>query len=173
MGEKRFADADRADNRDVGVALQKAKGRQLIEERAIEGDFRRGIPGFEVHRGIKMRFLHAKRHRETVPPGDFVAEDEQEPVLMRQLLLAREDEPLRQRVEEAPQAQAVVQPSVTRAAPERRTRRSSAYTRRIRVHGNGLSSSAAAYWPTTSPAVAAWRRKASTLRRAYTLRSTG
>src|SRR2546427_4054814 len=106
MGEKRLADADRADNRDVGVAVEKAEGRQLVEERPIEGHLRRGVPGFQVHGGIEMRFLHAERHGETVPPGDFVAEDEEEPVLMRQLLLAREHEPLRQGVEDPPQAQA-------------------------------------------------------------------
>ena len=78
MGEKRFADADRADNRDVGVAVQKAKGRQLIEERAIKGHLRRRIPGFQVHRGIEVRFLHPQREGQAVTPGDLVAQDEEQ-----------------------------------------------------------------------------------------------
>ena len=37
--EKRFADADGADDRDMVMALQEAEGRELVEERAIEVTF--------------------------------------------------------------------------------------------------------------------------------------
>ena len=70
--------------------VEKAQGRELIEERAIEGDLRGGIPGLQVHGGIQMRFLHAERDGQTVAPGDFVAEDQQQQILMRHLLLARD-----------------------------------------------------------------------------------
>jgi hypothetical protein len=49
--------------------------------------------------------LHTKRDREAVAPRDFVAEDLQQEILMRELLLARQREALGQRVEHARQLQ--------------------------------------------------------------------
>jgi hypothetical protein len=50
--------------------------------------------------------LHAEGDREALAPGDFVAEDEQQQILMRHLLLMGEHEPLRQDVEDQRQLQA-------------------------------------------------------------------
>ena len=54
-----------------------------------------------MHGRIQAGFLHAERDAEAVASGDFVAEDEEQQILMRHLLLAREREALRQGVEHA------------------------------------------------------------------------
>ena len=53
-----------------------------------------------------MGFLHAQRDREAVAPGGFIAEDEQQPILMRHLLLPRQDEALGQGVQDPREAEA-------------------------------------------------------------------
>src|SRR5262252_11053192 len=53
-----------------------------------------------------MAALDAEDDGEAVASRRFVAEDESQEVLMRHLLLAREDESLGQRVEHAPELQA-------------------------------------------------------------------
>ena len=55
--------------------------------------------------GSKRAFCDPERDGEAVAPRDFVAEDLQQEILMRHLLLAREREPLGQRVEHARQLQ--------------------------------------------------------------------
>ena len=50
------------------------------------------VPGVEMHGGIQAGFLHAQRDGEAVAPRDFVAEDLQQQILMRHLLLARQRE---------------------------------------------------------------------------------
>ena len=49
--------------------------------------------------GIQAGLLHPQRDGETFAPGDFVAEDQQEQIVMGHLLLARESQPLRERIE--------------------------------------------------------------------------
>jgi hypothetical protein len=66
VGEKRFADADRSDDRDMGVAVEKPQRRQFIQERAVTRDLGAGIPRFQMHRGIKGGSLHAQRDRQAV-----------------------------------------------------------------------------------------------------------
>src|SRR5262252_3104051 len=53
-----------------------------------------------------MAALDAEGDRETVPSCSFIAEHQGQEVLMRELLLPREDQPLGQRVEHAPEFQA-------------------------------------------------------------------
>lgn len=101
--EKRFADADRADDRDVGVGVEKAQGGELIEQRAVKRHLGGRIPRLQAHRGIQPRLLHAQRDGETLAPCDFVAEDLQQEILVRHLLLARECEALGEGVEHARQ----------------------------------------------------------------------
>ena len=62
MGEKGLADADGADDGDVRVGVEEAQRRELVEERAIEGDLRGRVPRVEVHGGIQAGFLDAQRH---------------------------------------------------------------------------------------------------------------
>jgi hypothetical protein len=101
--EKRFADADRADDRDVGVGVEEAQGGELIEQRAVKRHLGGRIPRLQAHRGIQPRLLHAQRDGETLAPCDFVAEDLQQEILVRHLLLARECEALGEGVEHARQ----------------------------------------------------------------------
>ena len=54
---------------------------------------------------IQAGVLHPQGDREAVAAGGFVAEDLQQEILMRHLLLARERESLGQRVEHARQLQ--------------------------------------------------------------------
>lgn len=105
MGEKRFADADGADDRDVRVCIEEAERRELVEQRPVEGDLRGGVPGLESHGGIEVGFLDAQRHGQTLPACDFVTEHLQEQILVGQLLLARQCQPLGERVEHARQLQ--------------------------------------------------------------------
>ena len=44
MREKGFADADGADDGDMGVRIEEAQRGELVEERAIEGDLRGAVP---------------------------------------------------------------------------------------------------------------------------------
>jgi hypothetical protein len=55
--------------------------------------------------GSKAGFLHTERDGQAVAAGGFVAEDLQQEIVMRHLLLAREREPLGERVEHARQLQ--------------------------------------------------------------------
>jgi hypothetical protein len=55
----------------------------------------------QLHRRIQPRLGGAEGDGEGIAAGDFVAEHEQQEVGMRQRLLAREDEALGQRVEQA------------------------------------------------------------------------
>jgi len=48
--EKGLADADRPDDRDVVMGLEEAEGGELVEDGAVEGDLRRGIPVLELGR---------------------------------------------------------------------------------------------------------------------------
>ena len=50
MREKGLADADGADDGDVGVRVEEAQRGELVEERAIEGDLRGAVPGVQAHR---------------------------------------------------------------------------------------------------------------------------
>ena len=99
VGEEGLADADGADDRDVGVGLEEAERRELVEQGAIEGHLRGGVPRLELHAGVEAGALDAGGHGQRVPPGRFVAEDDQEEVLIGQLLLAGQAEPLGQGVE--------------------------------------------------------------------------
>jgi len=92
MGEKRLADPDRADQGDMGVRVEEAQRGELIEEGAIEGDLRGRVPGVEAHGRIQAGLLDTQRDGEGFAPRDFVAEDLQQEILMRHLLLARERE---------------------------------------------------------------------------------
>jgi len=105
LGETGFADADGTDDGDVRMGVEEAQRRELIEEGAVEGDFRGAIPGLQSHGGIQTSFLDAERDGEAVAPRDFVAEDLQQEILMRELLLARPREAIGQRIEHARQLQ--------------------------------------------------------------------
>ena len=104
--EKRFADADRTDDRNVRMRLEKPQRRELIEQRAIEGHLRGRIPGVEVHGGIEARALHAQGDSQTIAARRLVAEYEQQEIVVRHLLLAGEEHPLGQGVEHASELQA-------------------------------------------------------------------
>ena len=106
VGEEGLADADGADDGDVGVGLEEAQRDELVEQRAVEGDLGGRIPRLELHRGIEAGALGAERDGLAVAAGGLVAEDEQQEVLVRHLLLARQDEPLGQRVEHAGELEA-------------------------------------------------------------------
>ena len=101
VGEKGFPDADGADDGDVRMGIKKAQGGELIEQRAIEGDLGRGVPVFEAHGRIQVRLLDPEGDAEALAAGDFVAEGEQQQILMRHFLLSREGEPLGQGIEHA------------------------------------------------------------------------
>ena len=103
MREKGLADADGADDGDVRVGVEEAQRGELVEERAIEGDLRGGVPSVQAHVRIQAGLLDPQRDGEAVAPRDFVAEDLEQQIVMRHLLLAREREPLGQRVEHARQ----------------------------------------------------------------------
>jgi hypothetical protein len=77
MREKRLADVHRPDNRDVGVRVEEAERRELIEQRAVEGDLRGVVQASRRRVGSKRAFC-TKRDGEAVAPRDFVAEDLQQ-----------------------------------------------------------------------------------------------
>ena len=54
--EKRFADADGADDRHVRVRIEEAQGGEFVEERPIERDLRGGIPRLECMVGSRRAF---------------------------------------------------------------------------------------------------------------------
>ncbi len=105
VGEKGFAHAARPDDRDMRVAVEKAQRRELIEERLVEGHLGGRIPGFQMHGGIQVGLLHAQRDCQAVAAGGFIAEDEQQPVLMRHFLLPRQHQALGQGVQDPRQAE--------------------------------------------------------------------
>ena len=74
---------------------------ELVEEGAVEGHLGRGVPGLQAHGGVEVRALDAEGDGQALPAGDLVAEDQQQEILVRHLLLAREHEPLGQGVEHA------------------------------------------------------------------------
>jgi hypothetical protein len=88
--EKGLAHPDGPDDGDVVMGFQEAEGGELVEERAVEGDLRRGIPVLELRAGVEARTLRAEGRGQAIAPGHLVGEDEQEKVLVRHLLLARE-----------------------------------------------------------------------------------
>ena len=76
-----------------------------LSERAVEGDLRGRVPRLETQGGIEARPLDAQRDGEAVAPRDLIAEDEEQEVLVRHLLLTGERESLGQRVEHARELQ--------------------------------------------------------------------
>ena len=48
-----------ADDRDMGVGIEKAERGEFVEERPIEGELCGAIPVFQAHRGIQAGFLDA------------------------------------------------------------------------------------------------------------------
>ena len=103
VGEKGLADADGPDDGDVSVRVEEAQRRELVEGLAIKGHCRGGVPGVSAHRGIQARRLDAHGDGQAVAAGDFIAEDLQQEVLLRHLVLARQRESLGQRIEHARQ----------------------------------------------------------------------
>jgi len=101
MREKGLPHADGPDDGDVGMGVEKTQRRELVEEGAIEGHLRGGVPRLQDHRGIQPGLLHPEGHAQTIAPGDFITQDEQQEIVRRHLLLAREREPLGERIEDA------------------------------------------------------------------------
>ena len=106
VGEEGLADADGADDGDVGVGVEEAQRDELVPERAVVGDLGRRVPVLELHGGIELGLGGAQRDGGAVAARDLVAEDEEQEVLVRHLLLARQDEALGQRVEQAAELEA-------------------------------------------------------------------
>src|SRR5262245_45641524 len=88
--DKRLAHADRPDDGHVRAGLDETKRRQLVEERAIEGDLGALVPALQLHVDFEARTAGAGYGGNAVAPGDLVLEREQEEVLVGHLLLARE-----------------------------------------------------------------------------------
>ena len=86
-------------------ASRKRRLSELVEQRAIEGDLGGRVPALELHLGLEVRALRAHRGGVALAAIDLVAEQQHEKVLMRHLLLAREREPLGQRVEQLAELQ--------------------------------------------------------------------
>ena len=55
VGEEGLADADGADDGDVGVRLEEAQRDELVPERAVEGDLGGRVPVLEGHGGVELR----------------------------------------------------------------------------------------------------------------------
>src|SRR6516165_1890361 len=84
----------------MSMSVEKAQGDELIQQRAVEGDLSGRIPSLQVHGGIQMRLLRPQGNAQAVAASHFVAEEEQQPILMRHLLLPGEHEPLGQAVQQ-------------------------------------------------------------------------
>src|SRR5439155_4136139 len=106
LGEEGLADADGADDRDVGVGFEEAQRDQLVEERLVEGHLGGGIPGLELHGRIELGALGAERGGLAVAARDLVAQDQEQEVGGRDLLLAGEGDAFRQAVEQARELEA-------------------------------------------------------------------
>jgi hypothetical protein len=100
VGEEGLPHADGPDDGDVVVGLQEAERGELIQQCAVEGDLRGGIPVLELRGGVEARALSPEGRGQAVASRHLVGEDEQEEVLVGHLLLAGEGEALGQSVEE-------------------------------------------------------------------------
>ena len=98
--EKGLSDADGTDDGHVAVRLDEAHRDELVEQLLVVLDLRRRIPSFEVHAGSELRALRACRRGGAIATLTLVGEQEEEEVLMRHLLLAREGDALGERVEQ-------------------------------------------------------------------------
>ena len=76
----------------MGMRLQEAQGGELVEQRLIVSDLGCGIPVFELHARVELRLARPGFGRCTVAARDLVTEHEQQQILMRRLLLARQGE---------------------------------------------------------------------------------
>src|SRR5207302_1926407 len=99
MGEKRLADADGADDGDVLVLIEEAERGELLEERAVEGDAGGVIPALDAYGGIEPGLGGADGDGVAVAPAHLVGEDREKQILVRELVLAGEREPIGQRRE--------------------------------------------------------------------------
>jgi hypothetical protein len=106
VGQEGLADADGADEGDMVMRGEEAEGDEFVEQGAIERDRRRGVPVLELGRRIEARPLGAQGGGEALAPRRLVGEGEQEEVLMGQLLLPRQGEAFRERVEDAGEPEA-------------------------------------------------------------------
>jgi len=91
VGQEGLADADGADEGDMVMRLEEAKGDELVEQRAIEGDRGGGVPVLELSTRIEAGPLGAQGGGEAIATRRLVSEDEEQEVLMGQLLLPREE----------------------------------------------------------------------------------
>ena len=102
MRQERLADADRTDERDVGVRLDEAHRHELVEQRLVVRHLRTRVPLLDLHLRVELRASRAHRHRRAVSTRDLVGEQQEEEVLMCHLLLACEREPIGQRIDKTP-----------------------------------------------------------------------
>jgi hypothetical protein len=72
--EEGLADADGADDRHVGMGVEKPQRGELVEERTVDGDLRGRIPVLQAHGRIQAGLLDAQRDGEALATGDFIAE---------------------------------------------------------------------------------------------------
>jgi hypothetical protein len=75
VGEEGLADADRADEGDVGVGVEEAQRGLLVEERAIEGHLRGTVPRLQDHGRVQAGLLHPQRDAQAVTPCDLIASE--------------------------------------------------------------------------------------------------
>ena len=107
VGEEGLADADRSDDRDMGVVLDEAQRAQLVPQLGVVADVGGGVPRLELVRGVEAGALGPELRGGAVAAGDLVGEDQQEEVLVGHLLLPSEREALGQGVEDRSQLEAL------------------------------------------------------------------
>ena len=86
--EKGLADADRADERDVGSSLDEVKRAELCPQLLIEADLGGAVPRLDLLLGTEVRLLAEELGGDAVAATDLVGEQHQQEVLVRDLLLA-------------------------------------------------------------------------------------
>jgi hypothetical protein len=107
VGEEGLADADGADDGDVGVGLDEAQRAELGPQLEVESDLGRAVPRLELVLGVEVRLVSAELTREAVAAADLVGEQHEQEILMRGLLLTCQDEALGQRVEHRAELEAL------------------------------------------------------------------